>query len=97
MKNNNPFTNLILNEYEQEIEKSFESGDFEQIENFAEEKELLKQAAKNTLKKKPISLRLDNRIISDYKSIALTEGIPYQTLMASVLHKFANGRVKFVD
>ncbi|MHB1335713.1 MAG: CopG family antitoxin [Candidatus Humimicrobiaceae bacterium] len=45
--------------------------------------------------KKVITLRLNNNDLEQIKSIAANEGIPYQTLISSVLHKYINHR--FVD
>ena len=57
-----------------------------------EEKEKAVQAARNTLKKdKRINLRLSQK---DYRQIqlkAIEEGMPYQTLIASIIHKYLNG------
>ena len=46
-------------------------------------------------KKKVITLRLNDTDLEQIKSIAFNEGIPYQTLISSVLHKYINHR--FVD
>ena len=46
-------------------------------------------------KKKVITLRLNDNDLEQIKSIAINEGIPYQTLISSVLHKYINHR--FVD
>jgi predicted DNA binding CopG/RHH family protein len=46
-------------------------------------------------KKKVITLRLNDNDLEQIKSIAVNEGIPYQTLISSVLHKYINHR--FVD
>ena len=43
--------------------------------------------------RKAITLRLQNRDLSMLKSIAKRRGIPYQTLVTSVLHQFANGDI----
>ena len=43
--------------------------------------------------RKAITLRLQNRDLSMLKSIARRRGIPYQTLVTSVLHQFANGDI----
>ena len=39
------------------------------------------------------SIRLDGAVVADLKSEALRLGIPYQTLIASILHKYAAGHV----
>ena len=49
--------------------------------------------AANTFKKdKRINIRLSSRDLSSIQKLALREGIPYQTLIASILHKYADGR-----
>ena len=50
--------------------------------------------AKNThLKNKRINIRLSEKIINDLKAKSLEEGIPYQTLISSILHKFTSGKL----
>jgi len=46
---------------------------------------------KRSQERKAITLRLQARDIARLKSIAKRRGIPYQTLISSVLHQFANG------
>jgi len=46
-------------------------------------------------KKRVVTLRLNNNDLEQIKSLANTEGIPYQTLISSILHKYINDR--FVD
>jgi predicted DNA binding CopG/RHH family protein len=41
--------------------------------------------------KKPVTLRLQERDITRLKGLAARKGLPYQTLISSVLHQFANG------
>jgi predicted DNA binding CopG/RHH family protein len=48
-------------------------------------------SAKVFLERKPITLRLQSGDISRLKAIASRKGMPYQTLMASVLHQYVNG------
>lgn len=52
------------------------------------------RAVRNTLRKKPITVRVQQRDIERIKSIALEQGIPYQTLVASILHRYAKGALK---
>ncbi len=52
-------------------------------------------AAKSTLKKdKRVNIRISERDLSSIQKIALEEGIPYQTLISSVLHKYVNKKIK---
>lgn len=80
-----------LNREEQGLLDSFERGEWKSVPNLAEAKKLLRKYAKNTLDKtKNINLRLSQRTVMKLKAKAVAEGIPYQTLASSVLHKFAN-------
>ena len=52
------------------------------------------RAVRNTLRKKPITVRVQEQDIARIKAKALEQGIPYQTLVASVLHRYARGSLK---
>lgn len=59
-----------------------------------ESKNRYQQAAKNTFKKdKRVNIRISGKDLELLQERALIEGIPYQTLMSSVLHKFVNGNL----
>lgn len=78
----------VLDEEEEEILKAYEEGKLTRVKDFTKEKKLLEEAARNTLNKtKNINLRLSERDLSKLKAKAIEEGIPYQTLAASILHK----------
>ncbi len=83
--------NIYFNREEEGLSKYIEKTNLKPLEK-AKEKELidkLANAAKNTLaKKKVVSLRLSERDLLYFKAKAAEEGIPYQTLMTSVLHKY---------
>ena len=80
-----------LDPEEEEILKAFEEGKLVRVKNFEKEKKILKEAARNTLNKtKNINLRLSEKVVHKLKVKAAEEGIPYQTLASSVLHKFVN-------
>jgi len=82
-----------LNEEEQEILDIFESGKIQSILNADKEMEAHKKHAATTFKKdKRINIRLAGRDLSILQKLALLEGIPHQTFIASILHKFADGR-----
>ena len=79
-----------LDPEEEEILKDFEAGKYKPVANFAKRKKELIDAAKFTLKKtKNINLRLTEQDFHRLKVKAIEEGIPYQTLAASILHKYA--------
>lgn len=80
-----------LTKEEKKLLKDVEEGKYVRVDNFEEEKKKLIEAARNTLNKtKNINIRLSERTLSRLKAKAIEEGIPYQTLVSSVLHKFVN-------
>lgn len=87
----NPFYNLQLDPEELALEKELERGDYISVDHVEKEKLQLAQAARYTLSKtKNINIRLSEKAILKLKAIAAEQGLPYQTLAASVLHKFTN-------
>lgn len=85
--------NQKLDRYEKEILDSFENDEWQEVENMEEEIDKHSKFAEETFKKnKRVNVRLSQKDINLIKIKAMEEGIPYQTLMASVLHKFAAGK-----
>lgn len=79
---------------EQELLASFERGEWKPVGNQKGEMERLRAAAKATLlKNKRVNIRISSRDLEGLQAKAAEEGVPYQTLMASVLHKFVSGRL----
>ena len=79
---------------ERDILDRFEQGDLRSAPCVAREIEVARQAARNTFNKtKRVNLRLTERDFSLAHSRAREEGIPYQTLLASVIHKYLSGRL----
>ena len=79
---------------EQEILASFERGEWKPVRNQKGEIARLKAAAEATLlKNKRVNIRISSRDLEGLQARAAEEGVPYQTLMASVLHKFVSGRL----
>jgi len=77
-----------LDKEEQEILDSVEKGEWKPVKDLAKEKRRLMQAARNTLNKtRNINLRLSERDLQKLKAKAAREGIPYQTLAASLIHR----------
>ncbi len=80
-----------LTSEEQELLKAFETGKLKSIENLSDQKKLYQKYAENTLEKtKNINLRLSQKTVLKLKARAVSEGIPYQTLASSILHKYVN-------
>ena len=86
---------LRLDEEEHSIFQDFERGEFKSIKNFRAEKQRLEAAASKTLQKgKRINIRISARDLEKIKKRAVAEGMPYQTLIASTLHKFVTGQLR---
>ncbi len=80
-----------LSKEEKEILEDFEAGEFKSVLT-PERRKMLQAIAKETFKKdKRINIRISNRDLQSLQRRALEEGIPYQTLVSSVLHKYVSG------
>jgi len=96
--------NNIYSEQELELfkklEDDVESGQYEPLAEdiLDEKKKFFKQVAIKTIekktKKKSLNIRLFEDDIEKIKVIALEQGMPYQTLISSVIHKFALKQIK---
>jgi predicted DNA binding CopG/RHH family protein len=83
-----------LDPEETELLDSIEAGEWTSVDNVQEEILRHQEIAKNTLKKdKRVNLRMSSKDLEAIKTYAVEEGLPYQTLMSSVLHKFITGRL----
>ncbi len=83
---------MTLDDEEREIQSSFEQGDWESVENLQGEKARYQTyAAASQKKDKRINIRLSAHDLEALQFIAVKEGLPYQTLIASLLHKFVTG------
>jgi predicted DNA binding CopG/RHH family protein len=77
-----------LDEEERALYEAVENGEFIPVANQEEEKAKAMAAARATLNKtRNINIRLSERDLYKLKAKAIEEGIPYQTLAASILHK----------
>lgn len=80
-----------LQSVEKEILQDFESGKLKPVENIQKEKERHQAYAAYTLRKsKSINIRLPERDLQRLKSIAAEKGLPYQTLISSLLHQYSS-------
>ena len=82
----------ILDEEEKDILESYERGEWMPVKNPKAEIKKLRQYAKNTLQKdKRINIRMSSKDLDQVQVIAVQEGIPYQTLISSIIHKYVAG------
>ena len=79
---------ITLTEEEREIEEATLKGEYESVSNFEEMKQEAVVIARNTLaKNKMITIRLSERDLMRVKAASAREGLPYQTFIASLIHK----------
>ena len=83
-----------LNPEEREILDLFERGELQPVADVERELEAARQAARNTFNKtRRVNLRVTERDFERAHFRAREEGIPYQTLLSSVIHKYLSGRL----
>lgn len=85
---------IKLSSEEQELLESYEKGEWQSTKPSAKKLKKFQKAARASLAKdKRINIRLPSRVLEDIQLKALDEGMPYQTLISSILFKFASGRL----
>ena len=83
-----------MNDEDLALIDSVEQSEWQSVNNFAQlKKALMKAATETAAKATRINIRMAKRDVTAIKSIAMEQGVPYQTLIASILHKYASGQV----
>ncbi|MBL7960353.1 antitoxin [bacterium] len=84
-----------LTSEEKEIYDSLEKGEWVEIDQVVKEKQRYTAYVENTLKKsKRINIRISESDLEKLQKKASEEGLPYQTLISSVLHKYVKGKLQ---
>jgi len=84
-----------LDKDERELKRSVEEGEWRSVEDLPAEKSRHQEYAKATFRKdRRINIRISSKDLEGLQMRALEEGIPYQTLISSVLHKYVSGRLE---
>ena len=79
---------------DQEILEKFNRGELRRAAGAEDEMETARQAARSTFNKtRRVNLRVTERDFGLAHARAREEGIPYQTLLSSVIHKYLSGRL----
>jgi predicted DNA binding CopG/RHH family protein len=79
---------------EKDILDSVERGEWKRIPNYKNEVARYREAARATMRKdKRVNIRMTERDLVHFQKTAVHEGLPYQTLISSILHKYINGRL----
>jgi predicted DNA binding CopG/RHH family protein len=80
-----------LDPEEQQLLADFEAGELHSVATPALLSQLQETAKATGLKDQRINIRLSSGDLQAIRTRALQEGIPYQTLISSVLHKYVSG------
>ena len=84
-----------LDEQERDIRDAIEKDELVPVPDEDASKEILIRAARATIaKNRHISIRLSEKDLMRLRAKALELGMPYQTLIGSILHQYAEGKVK---
>ncbi len=85
-------TKLKLEQDELELLVTYEQDEWKSARNVKEQKEKYRAYARATFKKdRRVNIRISSKDLMNLQKRAIREGVPYQTLIASVLHKYASG------
>ena len=83
---------IFLDDEEKKLLDSYDRGEWNPVKNPKQEIRKLREYAKNTLQKdKRINIRMSSKDLDQVQVIAAQEGIPYQTLISSIIHKYVSG------
>ena len=84
-----------MDKEEKDILNSWENDEWKPTSSLQKRKDELSVFASNTLKKdKRLNIRISERDLNELRRKAQIEGLPYQTFVSSILHKFVNGKIK---
>jgi len=86
-----------LDRYELDVLQAYEAGKLKSTATKAELQKMRTAARATAIKDKRVNIRLSAVDLLDIQAKALEEGMPYQTLIASVLHKYVTGKLSEKD
>ena len=87
--------NPKLDKYERELLKSYNKGEWKSTNPTKAELRHYAAVARATLKNQRINIRLSQQDLRGIQTRAIEEGLPYQTLISSIIHKYVSGRLVF--
>jgi predicted DNA binding CopG/RHH family protein len=82
-----------IDEYELEVLSAYEKGKLKSVATKSELAKFKAAARATAVKDRRVNIRLSSGDLSDIQVKALEQGVPYQTLIASVLHRYVTGRL----
>ena len=84
-----------LDKEEKQILKDYEKGQFKPVPNFKHERKRYQKLAQSMLgKTKNINIRISQNDLLKIKSKAMQKGLPYQTLLTSLIHQYSTDQIK---
>ena len=85
---------MKLSKQEKEVAESVERGDWRSVRGVKKQIKRYQEYAKATVRKdKRVNIRMSEKDLIRIRKKAMEEGLPYQTLISSVLHRYVNGRL----
>ena len=86
---------MKLDASEKEVVESVQRGEWRPVKGVKRERNRYARYARATFRKdRRLNIRISSKDLEAIQKRALEEGLPYQTLIASLLHKYASGRLK---
>jgi len=87
----------MIDAEERKLLDAVENGEYESVLTDARRKELVEYASNTFKKDKRLNIRISGRDLAAIQVRALEEGLPYQTLVSSILHKYISGSLQDVS
>jgi predicted DNA binding CopG/RHH family protein len=84
-----------IDKEEKELIESYKKGEWVSTKK-KDQKTYVESAKASVTKSKRINIRLTSKDFYDIQAKALEEGIPYQTLISSIIHKYNKGKLKSI-
>mgnify|MGYP001572563013 CR=1 FL=1 len=89
-----PFKNAQLDPYEQELSDAIENSQVREVPDMEKEKKRIVSMFREAARKdRRVSLRVKDRDLDAIQARAAANGLPYQTLIATILHQVATGKM----
>jgi len=83
-----------MNKKEKSVLKSVEKDEWKSVRGVKGKIKKYQEYAKATFRKdKRVNIRISEKDLVGLQKRAVEEGLPYQTLISSILHKFISGRL----
>lgn len=83
-----------LDKFEKEILESYENDEWVTVKDVESEKSKYREIARYTIQKnKRINIRISEKDLDGIKLRAMEDGMPYQTLISSIIHKYVAGKL----